>query len=78
MEMPTIDLSRYRISYTTYKYDLNYLVDAPSRARDLEETRSHQCRSVPGHCIWVWNEWRNVLGFVMDAQRITPPFLSET
>jgi hypothetical protein len=49
------------------KYDLSFLVDAPSRARNLEETRSQQCRSVPGHCIWVWNAWRNVLGVIMDA-----------
>ena len=55
----------------------NCLVDAPSRARDLEETISHQCRSVPRHCTWVWNAWRTVLGVIMDAQRIPPPFLSE-
>ena len=28
-------------SSSTYKRDLNYLIDASSRARDLEETRSH-------------------------------------
>ena len=75
--MRMLDLSRWSISTTTSKWDLNFLVDAPSRTRNLEETWSHQCRSIPGNFIWVWNAWRNVLGIVMDAQWISPPFHSE-
>ena len=54
--------------YDNKKYALNCLVDAPSRAWDLEETRACQYRSFPGYCIWVRNGWLNVVGVIVDAQ----------
>lgn len=46
----------------------NYLLDAPSRTRNLEETKPSQYRSVPRYCIRVWNAWCHVVGVVVDVQ----------